>query len=437
VKLLFLNQTFYPDCVATAQLLQDVAAELAQEGHQVTVVTSQRAYDNPAKRFAIREQWRGVDIRRIRSSGLGKGAKWRRAVDFAIFLLSCCFKLLTLPRHNVVVALTSPPLISLLGALYAKWHKARFFYWIMDLNPDEAVAAGWLKPNSFVTRVMERLSRFSMRTASKVIALDRFMADRVATKGIPREKILVLPPWSHDEQIQADAQGRKSFRKAHGLHDKFVVMYSGNHSPCHPLDTLLQAALHMSPDHVPSTLPGRGVGVRVPLAFLFIGGGSEFAKVQRFADEHKLTNIICLPYQPLDQLSASLSAADLQVVVMGEAFVGTIHPCKIYNILRIATSVLYIGPRTSHISDIFGDLEGNPLCRWAAHGDVESVIKHIHAAASECPQPKDDRFGPLAASFSRQNLLPQLIAALTDLSPLTSDSIPVTAATSHPQAHDL
>jgi hypothetical protein len=39
------------------------------------------------------------------------------------------------------------------------------------------------------------------------------------------------------------SSGREAFRKTHGLEGKFVVMYSGNHSPCHPLDTLLDAAL--------------------------------------------------------------------------------------------------------------------------------------------------------------------------------------------------
>ena len=40
--------------------------------------------------------------------------------------------------------------------------------------------------------------------------------------------------------------------------------------------------------------------------------------------------VLRLPYQPLQKLSASLSAADLQVAVMGEKFVGIVHPCKIY-----------------------------------------------------------------------------------------------------------
>ena len=86
------------------------------------------------------------------------------------------------------------------------------------------------------------MSRFSFRRADKIIALDRFMRDRITAKGIAPEKIAVIPPWSQDADVRFDAAGREQFRVAHGLQDKFVVMYSGNHSPVHPLDTLMQAA---------------------------------------------------------------------------------------------------------------------------------------------------------------------------------------------------
>src|SRR5678816_811521 len=121
-----------------------------------------------------------------------------------------------------------------------------------------------------------------------------------------RDRITIIPPWSHDDQVGYSQAGREAFRLKHGLSDKFVVMYSGNHSPCHPLDTLLGAA--------------RAVQKRSDIAFCFVGGGSEQAKVR----ESGLANVKCLPYQPLDELSNSLSAADLQVIVMGEKFVGIV-----------------------------------------------------------------------------------------------------------------
>src|SRR5689334_12070537 len=116
MRFLLLNQTFQPDVMATGQYLVEVALALVERGHEVTVVTSRRAYDHPEQIFAKRETWRGIRIIRIASTGFGKGARWRRAADFATFLTNCAWRLCLLPRFDVVVALTSPPLISFLGA---------------------------------------------------------------------------------------------------------------------------------------------------------------------------------------------------------------------------------------------------------------------------------------------------------------------------------
>jgi glycosyltransferase involved in cell wall biosynthesis len=270
LKILLLNQTFYPDVMATGQYLAELAVALAKRGHEVTVVTGRRAYDNPEKLFSARETWRGVRIFRVFSTRFGKRAKWRRAADFASFVFFCCARLAFLQRQDVVVALTTPPLISFIGAWRAKLWRARFYYWVMDLNPDEAVAAGWLRADSFAGRMLERMSRFSLRRAGRIIALDRFLRDRITAMGIAPEKIAVIPPWSHDSEVRFDAAGREQFRKEHGLQNKFVVMYSGNHSPVHPLDTLMRAAERFKDDK--------------SIAFCFVGGGSEFKRVQRWAE---------------------------------------------------------------------------------------------------------------------------------------------------------
>jgi colanic acid biosynthesis glycosyl transferase WcaI len=356
VKILFLNQTFYPDVVATAQHLSDLAAALSERGDEVTVVCSDRAYDSAGERYPRREVWRGVDIRRIPSSAFGKTARWRRAADFGTFLIRCVTQLATLPRYDLVVAMTSPPLISWLGALFAFFRADRFAFWVMDLNPDEALAAGWLRRDSWTTKLLSAMLRYSLHRADSVVVLDRFMARRIEAKGIDAEKISVLPPWSHDHFVRYDIEGRGRFRKENGLEGKHVVMYSGNHSPCHPLTTLLEAARRLS--H------------RQDIAFCFVGGGSEFATVKRFVAEHDLKNIVTLPYQPLNRLAASLSSADLHVVVMGDPFVGIVHPCKVYNIRTLGIPYLYIGPAESHVGDL------GPAFA-ARHGDVEAVVEHV------------------------------------------------------------
>jgi colanic acid biosynthesis glycosyl transferase WcaI len=397
MRVLILNQVFYPDVVSTAQHAADLALALTEAGHEVTVICSRRAYDEPSSVFPHSETWKGIRIVRVRSTGLGKGARWRRVIDFGSFIATCTFRLLFSPRVDVIITLTSPPLISLVGALALPLKAKHLVFWSMDLNPDEAVAAGWLHKDSFVARLLSRLSLHSLRKADRIIALDRFMKQRIQAKGVDESKITVIPPWSHDEYVRFDPAGREEFRECHGLTGKFVVMYSGNHSPCHPLDTLLQAAERLTN--------------RNEIIFCLVGGGSEFRRVREELDQRGVNNILCIPYQPIEKLSASLSAADLHIVLMGAPFVGIVHPCKIYNILAVGRRFLYVGPRESHIGDI---LAKAPALGYAhQHGDVNGIVARITTAA--CAQGAAIASGTLAGQFSNKRLVPQMVGAIEDL----------------------
>jgi colanic acid biosynthesis glycosyl transferase WcaI len=398
MKVLLLNQCFYPDVVSTAQHLTDLATELAERGHTVTVVASSRGYDNPEVRFPKREVWRGIEIIRLPTLGLGKKSRWRRVLDFASFIMACVVRLLLLPRYDLVLAMTSPPLISFLGALFARLKGGEFVFWVMDLNPDEAIVAGWLNEKSWTVKFLNWLLGYSLRHASRIVVLDRFMKGRIHAKGIAEDKLVIIPPWSHDEAIRYEETGRTDFRAQQGLNGKYVVMYSGNHSPCHPLDTLLGAAGVLAQES--------------RIVFCFVGGGSEFQKVKSYAIRHELSNIICLPYQPLDKLSASLSAADLHVVVMGDPYTGIVHPCKIYNILRIGSPFLYIGPGQSHVVDILSQIEREGVAQVARHGEVERVADQILKGARAARRNLSETGNGLSARFSKEALLPLMIDML-------------------------
>lgn len=398
MKILLLNQCFHPDHVATAQHLTDLALQLVASGHQVTVVASSRGYDNPTQHYPVREKWRGIDIRRIWTPGLGKKAKWRRFVDFGVFWLNAARILLFMRRHDVTVCLTSPPLISTLGTVAAKLKGGAVVPWVMDLNPDEAVAAGWLKAGGLVERTLTLMQNWSFRQASRIIALDRFMAGRLRAKGVRPEVIHTDAPWSHDQTVSYDVKARAAFRAEHGLTDKFVVMYSGNHSPCHPLDSVLAAANEFKTDD--------------RVHFLFVGGGSEFKKVLAFAKDKALKNITCLPYQPMDKLSGSLSSADLHLVVMGDPFVGIVHPCKIYNILTLGIPFLFIGPGASHGSDLAQRLNDATHGRLARNGDVACIVSQIHDAMAIGPRPVNEHARALGAEFSHSVLCPRLVRVI-------------------------
>jgi colanic acid biosynthesis glycosyl transferase WcaI len=378
VRVLLINQVFPPDPQSTGQHLGGLAQGLAERGHQVTVLTSRRGYDDPAKSYPAREMWGGIQIVRVRSSGFGHGTRGRRAADFFTFLVSATLRALILPRADVIVTLTTPPLLSVLGAALAKLWRARFIFWVMDLNPDEAITVGWLKPDGVLTTLLESMSRWSLRQADWVVVLDVYMRQRVVAKGIAPGKIVTVPIWMHGD-ISFDPEGRERFRRGHGLADKFLVMYSGNHTPVHSLETLVEAAALLRAD--------------ARFHFCFIGGWIEWRKLRDRAQAEAWPNATFLGYQPFEALSASLSAADVQVVAMGDAFVGIVHPCKVYNFLAVERPFVFIGPARSHVPDLIREVGLGGLASAFRHGESRALAEDLRLRiAGPVPQwPPEER----------------------------------------------
>src|SRR5260370_1391450 len=188
MKVLLLNPCFWPDVVATAQQLNDLAAGLVERGHEVTVVCGNRGYDDHERRFPRRERWNNVEIIRVWSIRANKTSRLSRALNFASFSIACAFRLALRPRQDVVVALTSPPLISWLASWLVPLKGRRMIFWVMDLNPDEAIAAGWLKPGSLTAKVLSAVLHSSLRRADKIVVRGRFVKQRPRLRGDPQEK---------------------------------------------------------------------------------------------------------------------------------------------------------------------------------------------------------------------------------------------------------
>jgi colanic acid biosynthesis glycosyl transferase WcaI len=358
---LVISQVFVPDPASVGQHIADVAFELARRGHNVRVYASARGYENPEVRYPRREILHGADVRRFGFASFGKKSMLLRILGTAAFQIQAFFAALFTPRLAGIFFSTSPPLIGVPITLAAMIRGVPTTYWAMDLNPDQLIALGKLKQTDLLARFLELANRFILRRATAIVALDRFMADRLAQRGIDRAKMHVMPPWSHEDQIHDDdANAENPFRAKHELTGKFVIMYSGNHSPSNPLTTLLDAVVKLKDDD----------GLR----FLFVGGGTGKRQVEQYIRAHTLTNAISLPYQPLADLRYSLPAADIHVVSLGAPMVGIIHPCKIYGAMTVGRPILFLGPRPSHVSDI---LESQVIGLHVNHGDIDGMLTAI------------------------------------------------------------
>jgi len=363
MKLLIFSSVYPPDPAAVGQYIADVAIAASARGHFVRVITANRGYDDPSIRFPSYERLHGVEVIRLRWSSFGKKRYMSRIIGQISYTLQGLVMGLLGFRPDVVLVSTIPPFGILAALILAGLRASSLIYWVMDINPDEAIAMGLVRPSSFSARFMEFINKAVLRSARTVITLDSQMARRLESKVELGQRIVIIPPWPHEETIAIKKTSGLSFRKRYGLDDKFIVMYSGNHSWVHPLDTLLIAASRLT--H------------RTDIVFTFIGGGAEKNKVEK-AVQNGAPNIRSFPYQDFEYLGDSLAAADVHVVTMGDAMVGIVHPSKIYSAMAVKRPLLAIAPDNSFIAEIMDEQDFGFRFR---HRDVAGVILAISKLA--------------------------------------------------------
>ncbi|TWT99884.1 putative glycosyl transferase [Botrimarina colliarenosi] len=363
-RVLILSQVYVPDPTAVGQYLADAAEALVARGNDVRVITSARGFDDPTQKYPLRETLGGVEIVRMPFASFGKKTIAHRLAGMVVFLAQALVRGLFTPRLGAILVSTSPPLASFVAVIIGFVRRAPITYWAMDLNPDQMIQLGRIKETALSARVFDWFNRRILRNAAHIVALDRFMGERLCRKHDVSDKLTVMPPWPHAEHDGGVPHDENPFRREHGLEGKFVVMYSGNHALTNPIETLLDAAVRMQD--------------REDLVFMFIGGGVRKKSVEATIAQHKPTNLISLPYQPLESIRCSLSAADVHLVTLGDAVVGCVHPCKVYGALALGRPILYAGPWPSHVTDLLS--EDDPAARigWSVeHGDVDGAIRVI------------------------------------------------------------
>src|SRR5664279_4739188 len=168
---LIISQVFWPDTASTAQHVFDLSEQLIQEGHTVTVYCSRHAYESNKIRFPAKENYRGIQINRINNSRFGKKSTTGRLIDFASFNFLLLLKLMGLKKKefDAMIGMTSPPLISFFGLYWAKRKKIKFIYWVMDLQPELAIASGLMRKGSYLARITESIGNYIIRHADTVI----------------------------------------------------------------------------------------------------------------------------------------------------------------------------------------------------------------------------------------------------------------------------
>lgn len=355
-RMVFVNRYFHPDISATSQMLSDLAFALAEQGHEVVVITSRQIYDQPTAGLTTSETVRGVRVYRIWTTTFGRGRLLGRAIDYLTFYMSAAWRLLrSVSVGDTVIAKTDPPLISVIAAVAARLRGAQLVNWIQDLFPEVALALG-VKSIKPLSPLLLGLRDRSLRAARMNVVLGEHMAERVAARGVSREHIRIIPNWTDGRLVYPVPSAGNSLRQAWGFAEKFVIGYSGNMGRAHEFMTVIESAFALRQDPT--------------IAFLFIGAGAQRSWLEDEFGRRGINNVHFRPYQPRERLAQSLSVPDVHVVTLRESLEGLIVPSKYYGIAAAGRAVVHIGDTDGEIARI---LHGE-RCGYAVHrGDAQGL----------------------------------------------------------------
>lgn len=275
----------------------------------------------------------GVSIRRLASTGFGRGTLVGRALDYASFYVQVLSRGLFGPRRDCVIYLTTPSILSFVGRVVWTIRGQRYGVWSMDLHPEIEEALGIFREGRPFTRLLHACARAGDRGAEFVVDLGPHMKRRLVARGVEEARTRTIPVWSWKEEIEPVAPGENPLRAELGLDGRLVIMYSGNAGLAHRFDEVLEAM--------------RRLAGRSDLYFLFVGGGPRRAEIERFAETHAIRNFRYLDYFPRDQLKHSISIGDVHLLTLREDMAGLAVPSKLYGILAAGRPVIVIGPRAS------------------------------------------------------------------------------------------
>lgn len=367
MRILVLTINYWPEKTGIGAVLTRRCEYLASLGHEVTVCTGMPFYpewqvgpDYKGKVFH-REERKGVTILRSWIWVPKKVTSAKRVLFEASFLASSLVRALGSGKPELLL-LVSPPLgLAVSARILSRWFRAPYVFDVEDLQPDAAADLGMLpRP---VLPVLYRLEAMAYRGASLITTGTEGMRQRIADKGIPTERIAVVPPPAHSSFFRvAGAEQGEIFRRKHGLNGKFVVAHSGNMGVKQGLDLVLDVAAQMRE--------------RKEITFLLAGDGAMKSHLESRAAALKLQNLLFLPVQEQVEFLQMLAAIDLALIVQQPSVSDIAFPSKTVTLLSAARPVVASVNANSEVARVVVRSNGGLVTEPGQAGPlVESIVQ--------------------------------------------------------------
>ncbi len=329
MKVLVLTDNFVPEQNASARRTYEHCRRWVRDGVAVTVVTTvpnfplgkpQPPYRN---QLYARELVDGIRVVRVWSFLAPNRGVVLRTLDFASFAVSGFIAGL-FQKTDIIVA-TSPQLLTAVaGHLLGRVKRRPWVFEVRDLWPESITAVGAMK-EGIAMRLLRKLERMLYDSAVRIVTVTEPMRKRLAERGIPAEKLGVVPNGADLERLMP--RDRDCDLASHlRIEGKFVVAYVGTHGMAQGLEVVLRAAQLIREDRI---------------HFLFVGEGARRKHLMQMTEELGIRNVSFVGGVPSEAAVDYLALADAIVVPLkdSELFEGAL-PSKIFEAAAMERPIL-------------------------------------------------------------------------------------------------
>jgi glycosyltransferase involved in cell wall biosynthesis len=333
VRVLYFHQYFSTVQGATGTRSYEMARQLVESGHQVTMVCGSAQQSDTGLTGPFVGGRRSGDVDGIRVIELAipysnHDGFVKRSAAFLSFALRSVR--IALSAECDVVFATSTPLTAGIPGIFARWLRGKpFVFEVRDLWPELPRAMGVIT-NPLTLLAMSALEWASYKSAHRLIGLAPGIVEGIVRRGIPPGRVAMIPNGCDLELFTpVDSQGGEGLLP--GIRDgDFVTAFTGAHGIANGLDAVLDAA---------AVLAARGAD---RIKFVFVGDGRMKPALVERARRDGLTNCVFLNPMPKQQLASAMGRVDVGLMILAnvpEFYRGT-SPNKFFDYIAAGMPVL-------------------------------------------------------------------------------------------------
>lgn len=367
-KILFVCQYFYPETFRG----NDIAFHLAEEGHDVHVVTGIPNY--PKGKFfpgyglfkKRHEVINGVRVTRLPLVPRGEDNKIMLMLNFSSFFIVGWFWMLfhaLWHKYDLVFCQQlSPVMMSSPAVLYKKIRHVPLYTWVLDLWPESLTAAGGIN-NKYILGFFNLFVKSEYKNSDKILTSSKSFDQSILKYGDYKDKVIYYPQWS-DGASNASGLNFALPEKLQELSSNgdFIVMFAGAVGEAHGMECNMQAAL--------KTKEYKNI------KWVIVGDGRRLDWVRSFVKENGIEEtVITLGRFPSETMPLFFEKADVMLVSLTDSPL-----FNMYSPAKIASYMAAERPIIAALNGEGGEVIKAAECGWNVKaGDSDSLAKLVIA----------------------------------------------------------